>query len=622
VQGQSSLPATTVIGSSSSVGTSSSIGIASVQASSQRHIIVQSEDGAPCIVHAAAGDSISFNWLLFWLGVLVGVLCTLCIRLRQTKSTKKNRTGRTQKGSGRTRIAGLLIFFFIVSLLPHLSESVQAETTSPLKFVYNGHLLNSAGTAITTEHTVRFSYWKSTDYTGTDTSGDGSINTGAANYASWQEVHTFTPDANGYFSLQLGSVTALSDFSSYTAAELQSLFLQVEVKVSSAADTSYELLDTNPSSTSIDRSPIVSVPFALNADKLDRHDVGTGSGSIPLLGSGGLLPVSTVPSGTNQNTFTIDADDTATGSVVLRFGTLLQKTLTYDKVNTRFTFNESVRVQGNLTVTGLINGVDIQNLSDTTATQLKVSSGAGLTISIAGGGYRLNSTNTVYAGGTGIAVANNVTNYVFFGSGGLTVRSSGYPTDESYIPLAVVVTSGGSITSVTDNRVMQADDREEQIQTTYHPEYPDASYSADGSSNVGQLSVASDAVTLKSSYTWTSTRTTLQDYDVVLRITLPTQFVRWKASPISFLYKSSSADTSVSKMDVTVYDTAGNTVTLSGTSTNLANTSWTTQALDFSGSPVWTPGETVVMRFSLSAKDTAQMMLGDLTLKYVKLSGN
>ncbi len=561
------------------------------------------------------------NWALFFGGLILGILVTVLLASRTKKKPVKKQPKRTSKKI-RGFLSRLLVFVLLVSTVPHFTESVNAETTAPLRFVYNGHLLTSAGAPVATEHTMRFSYWTSTNFVTGDVDGAGAINTGAATYASWQELHTFTPDANGYFSLQLGSVTSLPDFSSYTAAQLQSLYLQVEVKTSGALDTTYELLDSNPSDATIDRSSISSVPFALNADKLDRREIGTGSGSIPLLGSGGLLPKSTVPAGTMQRSFVIDANDTATGSIALQFGTTLAKKLIYDTANGRFTFNDDVRIEGTLTVTGLINGIDLSTLSDTTGTQLKVSSGAGLNVSVAAGGYRLGGTTVQYAGGSNISVTGNATNSVFFGSGGIKVQTNGYPTDEAYIPLASVVTSGVGVTTITDQRVMQNDDREQQVEDIYHAEYPNAGYVGDGSTNVGQLSIQVDDATQRNFYQWTSTRSTLQDYDVLVPVTLPSDFKEWKTNPITFTYRTSSTDATVSAITLTVSDTALAPVTLSGALTNAANTSWTTSPMAFQGSPTWTAGSQMQIRIKLSSKNNATVHAGTLKLKYVRLLTN
>ena len=207
------------------------------------------------------------------------------------------------------------------------------------------------GTAVTTTHTIRFSYWSSSDFASADLTGTGAIDTSASNYVGWYEEHTVTPTSDGAFSVELGSSTALPTLDSLSISTLTNLHIQIEVKVSGAADSTYDLLDSNTSDTTIDRQKVLSVPLAGNADLFDQRDTGTGSGSIPFLNSDGLLPTSTVPSGTNQLTFTINADGTSSGAA-LSFGQTLTKTILYDQSNARFNFDASVHIQGQVTVTG------------------------------------------------------------------------------------------------------------------------------------------------------------------------------------------------------------------------------------------------------------------------------
>ncbi len=505
-----------------------------------------------------------------------------------------------------------------LSMLP----TAHAEQTVPRVHVYNGHLLDSDGNPVTTAHSIRFSYWKSADALAGDIDGAGMINTGATQYAGWQETHTVTPDARGYFSVSLGTIASLPDLSSFTSAELQNLFLQVEVKTSAAADTAYETLDPDPDDTSVDRTRIASVPFSLNADTLDTRSIGTGSGAIPILQTGGVLPVSTLPGGTNADIFTIDADDSNGSSVTLRFGEALGKTLTYDAVSGLFRINDDLRIEGNLTVTGLVNGVDVSTLQSATGA-LKAFSGGGLNLNVSRGSYRLRGTVT-HNTGSSISLSDDATNYVFFGSGGLTADPSGFPLDESFIPIAEVTTSGGGVQSVNDVRVLSSDDREQATTVTFNPAYEKAAYQADGTSNVGQLSIDHDNITLQNFYKWTSTRSSLQDYDILLRVSLPEDFVRWETTegnPVSFAYRSTSADASENALDMQIYDTNGSPVTLSGSVTGLASTSWTTQHIAFTGAPTWTPGQEFLVRIRLYAKDTFQMQLGRLRLRYVELKG-
>ncbi len=494
---------------------------------------------------------------------------------------------------------------------------VLAETTTPLKIVYNGHLLDSAGDAYTSQVNVRFSWWTSADYDSSDTTATGAINTSASNYASWNEVHTVTPNSNGYFSLEMGSGTALPDLSSYSTSDLISLHLQIEVKAASAANTDYEMLDRDSSNAAVDRAPLLSVPFALNANLLDKRAVGTASGSIPLLETGGMLNVARVPGGTNRNFFTIDSDGDGS-TITLKFGESLGKTITWDNDNTWFNFNDDVRIQGNLTVTGLINGVDITSLSSDNDSHLKASSGGGLNMTLAAGDYRLRGTVTQFAGTSSIAMTDNSTNYLFFTSTGLIVAGGGFPTDKAYIPVAEVVAAGGAVTNISDRRVFNSDDRESTREIVFHPEYAGAAYEPDGTSNIGQLYVSYSGANLTNYYVWKSTQSSLNDYDIVVKTRLSSHFVRWATeSPVVVEYKSDSADSADNKLDITFYDTSGTQVTLSGSTTSLASTSWGTTNIEFGGNPTWTAGQDVVMVLKLSSKDNNKMNTGYVKFKYV-----
>lgn len=511
----------------------------------------------------------------------------------------------------------LIMGILAVAIVAIGAPLVSATTTVPQNIIYNGHLLDSSGTAITTEHSIRFSYWSSADFLTGDTTATGAINTGASAYGSWKEEHTITPNSDGYFSVELGTVTGLPDFSAMSITTLLNLHLQVEVKASAAADTSFELLDRDASDTAVDRSPVRSVPFALNANLLDRREVGSASGSITFLGSGGFLR----EAGTLADRFTIDADSSSGGTLYLRFGTDLGKELSYEQGNNYFNFNDDVNIEGDLTISGLINGVDITSLAaGSDQTHLKVNSGAGLNVNISAGDYRLNGNVTQYSGASNQAVADEATNFVFIGSGGLAIRTSGFPTDESLIRLATVVTTGGAITTITDRRVFNSDDRERTIVRTYAPGYEGAAYEGDGSNNTGQLYVTNSGAAITNHYIWTSTRTSLQDYDIIVHSEVPTEFVRWDTIPLSLRYRTTSGSTVYAQADIEVYDTAGNLVTLTGDASDLTNTSWTTADVGFSGSPTWTAGSGFLIKIKTFARDSQEVQLGHLKLRYTELS--
>ena len=499
-----------------------------------------------------------------------------------------------------------------------MAHVAEAAPTVPQQLVYNGHLFTPAGAPITTSHTIRFSIWNSSDFVVSDVSG-GAINTGAATYLGWQEEHTVTPDANGYFSVDLGSITPLFSVVSLSAADLQSMFLQIEVKEAAAPTAAYEVLDINPTDATRDRTPVLSVPFALNADYLDQREIGTGSGDIALLSEGGVFSPSVIPEGTFKDAFTIDFDNTGTGDIVLEFGDTLGKTLVYDQVNSYFEFNDDVRIDGDLFVTGLINGVDITTLATPPASQLLAAADGALTVSITGGSYRINGVTTEYPGNSGIPVTDNTTNYVYFDATGLQTNTTGFPTNESSIRIATVVTSGGAITTVNDARGFLTDDREELEVVTLQPMFPQTTFEASGTDNVGALKLQYNVALDRNYYAWRSSRSSLQTYTVVTSIPLPNDFNGFDTTPLELDYFTDSASVADTNLAIEVLDSANATIALGGTSTGLASTSWSTTSLTFGGTPTLTPGDAITVKITAASRNGLDAAIGTLRLRYKTL---
>jgi hypothetical protein len=503
----------------------------------------------------------------------------------------------------------------LLLLLTSLPLSLRAATT-PDVFLYEGRLLSSANTAITAPVVFRFSLWKSDDWTPGDKTGDA-INTGSANYGGWTEAQTVTPTNDGVVSMPLGRSVPLP-----AIVYADHRYLQVEVKPQGSPDSAYKLMDPtgDAGADTDDRKLLASVPYAKNAESLQEHGVGTGSGNILLLGSGGMISDRQAGKGTAAPSFAIDAHDEAASEVALKFGESLAKTLIYDKGNSRFAFNDSLRVEGDLTVTGLINGIDISSLGGGPSNgPLQVSSGAGLTVHIAAGGYRINGTVTQYPGAT-VPVTDNADNYLYFTGTGFVVGLGGFPTNVSSIPLAKVTVSGGAVFRITDMRVLQSDDREKSVTHVFRPSFDGVAFQADGTDNVGQLSELHDPSGLRNCYNWQTTKTAVQDYDVILRVALPSAFARWQDVPLRVSYQTDTAASADNALDIHVFDTANQPVTLSGAATGLAATAWTVAEPGFTGAPAWNPGQTVVLKFTVKAKAGSSVRLGDVELRYVELT--
>ena len=256
----------------------------------------------------------------------------------------------------------IAIIFSVTSVLLSTYTSLQAATTTPGTINYQGRLLNSANNPLSGNYTFRFSLWNSADWQAADTGGGGAINVASPRYAGWQEVQNAITGTFGLFNMSLGSNTAFPNFTAGTHD-----FLQVEVKVTGQPDTSYEILDPQGNTADlIDRKTIHDQAYAENADTVDNRDVGVAAGDIAVLGAGGVWDLARIPSGTNADLWQIDANDNAAGGISqLSFGSaLLNRILSYDPNGVAaadgwFNFSDDVNIQGNLTTTGTINGVNL-----------------------------------------------------------------------------------------------------------------------------------------------------------------------------------------------------------------------------------------------------------------------
>lgn len=310
----------------------------------------------------------------------------------------------------------------------------------------------------------------------------------------------------------------------------------------------------------------------------------------------------------NMNNEEVDA--------ILAFGNVLGvETLKFDNSEHWFEFSDDVNIEGDLYVTGLINGVDITNLSAAEATHLKTTTGGGLTVNIAYGNYRLYGTTEYYDGQSGVLVQDDTTNYVYFDENGLQVNQSGFPLSH-HIPVSEVVTSGGAVTLIRDRRVMQDDGGQSGVQgqITMQPLYPYASYSPDGQNNTGQLRLSFDSTYKKNYYQWVSTPDTMQDYTINVPVTLPLDFSEWDDHSLKLTFKSDTADPADNKIEIFVFDTDGDPVTLSGSTANLASANWDTTEVEFTSSNTWTPGEEMLIQLKVYSKSNSAVQVSELML--------
>ncbi|MFC1615574.1 hypothetical protein ACFL21_00390 [Patescibacteria group bacterium] len=458
--------------------------------------------------------------------------------------------------------------FVIIILLSLFCNPLNSLATVPDYYIYEGRLLDSGSIPVTSTHSFRFSFWSSIDHIETDIDENGAIDVSSPNYGGWQEVQTITPNSNGVFSIKLGAVNALPNID-YENVK----YLQVEIKAAASDDTSYQLMDPTGDNgfDLIDRQSIGSVPYA----DLSEHS-----------------------NSSNQEEFVIDNDNTiendGTGSIKLQFGNTLSKFLAYDTDNGYFLFNDDVSIQGDLIVSGLINGVDLSNLEGSNSTTAD--------------SYIINSDG------------NSITLDSFNLSADIIVSFNDGDT---------VVVGEDNVQTLT-NKTIDGDDntlhdidwsslRTRRKSITLLPEYNNLSIMEDGSDNIATVKQGYDNINYYSYYLLTSGQANLQDLNFIIPIQIPEDFESWQVNPIQIYLKSTTIDPIDNQVDIYVDDTANIDVPLNQGSDLISSIedTWIEKNISFIGTPTWNPGDIITLKLKLHAKDNNGIYISQIKLNYV-----
>lgn len=148
---------------------------------------------------------------------------------------------------------------------------------------------------------------------------------------------------------------------------------------------------------------------------------------------------------------------------------------------------------------------------------------------------------------------------------------------------------------------------------TLVPEYAGGVLSPDGTNNSGTM--ISDYASLHNYYEWSTTQSSAQDYDIVVRTQLPSNFVstigtNWKI----WVY---ATDTTKSAVTMTVSDAAGTTcasTTVSATS----NTTWQQKAMAAFTTCTLAANDVVTIRLNMSAQTASsnKTRVGEIQFDY------
>jgi hypothetical protein len=514
----------------------------------------------------------------------------------------------------------------VMSVLASTASDIFAATTTPATINYQGRLLDSSNNPLAGNYTFRFSIWNTADWVAGDTTGGGAINVGSVGYAGWQETHAVTTDTFGLFNMALGDTTPIPNFTAGTHKNLQ-----VEVKPAASPDTSYEILDPAGTLADVnDRKPINNQPYAVNADYLDNAEIGTNAGNIAVLGVGNVFPTSTIPGGTNANNFILDNDNTG-GDVTLQFGALLNESLTWDSLNSRFNLSDDLNISGGLTANGNINfsaasEFHIREVADeafatcttikelvldTTENKIYVCTAIGSPGSWVSSVPAAGDMEAVYAADADKTLTTGNNNFtVNSGTGDFIVTSNDWSVDA-----AGNATFAGTVNGVNLSSIPFSNLATRVKKASFAPNFDGATSDTVGGANKGTLKLETDGATKQNYYQWTTVQAAMQDIDVVLSASLPLDFVSFTATPINLFYKTSNGVIGTNKVDVTAFDTTGAAIALVG-GTSLANAAWTNAPITFGGAPTFTAGQPITIRIKLSTTSAGFARVSDLVLNY------
>lgn len=288
-----------------------------------------------------------------------------------------------------------------------------------------------------------------------------------------------------------------------------------------------------------------------------------------------------------NDTLILDSDNSGT-DVSLQFGNTLAETIKWDDGNSRFDVSDDLNVAGDITTTGALD------VDGTSTLDGDVILGDGASDSI------------TFNGKIGSSVdfdGNEVINFVldneatFPASPVLGEKFFHTGNDIEY-----VYTSAGwapTSSSTGSGRTMY-----------FAAEYPDTTLFGDGSSNSGTMEADHDATGDRNFYKWSSTKSTLQDYDIVMQVRVPDDFDSWQATPMKFTYKTDTgASTAEAQIDISVEDTAGSAEgSLSGNEDLDSDTWATTSITGFGGT--YTPGSYMIISLKMQSRKLSGTVYG------------
>ncbi len=150
------------------------------------------------------------------------------------------------------------------------------------------------------------------------------------------------------------------------------------------------------------------------------------------------------------------------------------------------------------------------------------------------------------------------------------------------------------------------------------PRYPNSIIDKDGSDNSGAMYEELENINgvNKNILRWTSKKSNLQDYDIVIRYTLPANFAGFQSSnPVSFDFKT-DGNYNDAKVDLIISKESSSTDELQGAGIGFNANSWTTVDLNLNPNTTWSANETMLIKLKMYARNNLNSRVGDIILKF------
>lgn len=156
----------------------------------------------------------------------------------------------------------------------------------------------------------------------------------------------------------------------------------------------------------------------------------------------------------------------------------------------------------------------------------------------------------------------------------------------------------------------------------FAPEFSNVTMTGDGTSNSGTMSSDSESTgALHSYYSWTTTQQTAQDYDIWVKVQLPSDFAAWcsttNCNPTIFAYAKITAGGTV---QVQTYDTAASPATVQAMTSITPGSAgaWAEGSVNAAAAAqTWTAGGFMTLRFRLTAPTSGITQLGEIRMDYL-----